>query len=152
MAISAGSTILASDIQAIKDDVDAVTSASLATVTTSETTASTSWTDLSTTGPSVTLTTGTAVLIVVSAIVSNNTAGASSYMGWAISGASTVTPSAFRALLYESSNANDVLKASYVYLQSGLTAGSNTFTAKYQVSAGTGSFERREITVIPLGV
>jgi hypothetical protein len=31
-----------------------------------------------------------------------------------------------------------------------LTAGSNTFTAKYQVTAGTGSFSERRIIVIPL--
>jgi hypothetical protein len=35
-------------------------------------------------------------------------------------------------------------------MATGLTQGSNTFTAKYQVSAGTGTFQWRNITVLAL--
>ena len=42
------------------------------------------------------------------------------------------------------------VQASATYLVSGLTAGSNTFTAKYRVDASTGTFVNRNIIVIPL--
>jgi hypothetical protein len=36
------------------------------------------------------------------------------------------------------------------HLFTGLTAGSNTFTMQYKVGSNTGSFQRRELLVIPL--
>ena len=37
------------------------------------------------------------------------------------------------------------------YIITGLTAGSNVFTAKYRVSANTGTFQNRNISVIDMG-
>ena len=41
-------------------------------------------------------------------------------------------------------------QASYTDLLTGLSAGSTTFTLKYRVTAGTGTFTNRTIAVIPL--
>ena len=41
-------------------------------------------------------------------------------------------------------------QGSATFYVTGLTAGSNTFTAKYRVDAGTGTFANRTIVVIPL--
>lgn len=119
-------------------------------ITTSETTTSTSFTDLATTGPEVTTTTRTTAMVAVGGGTSNSSAGAGCYMGVAVSGASSVSSSVNRAFFAESA-ANDIVQATFVYFQSGLTAGSNTFTAEYRVgSGGTGTWRRRVLTVIPL--
>ena len=118
-------------------------------VTTAETTTSTSFSDLATAGPAVTVTTGTSALVTVSCNILNNTGGAIGFMGYAISGATTVAADQSIALGFESSAAGDQLYASWSHLKSGLTAGSNVFTAKYSVTAGTGTFRYRYITVIP---
>lgn len=151
MAISAGSTILASDIQAIKDDVDAILSGSRAVIATSESTTNTSFTALSTAGPSVTLTTGTMALVIVTARCLNDTAGGFCHMSWQVSGASSIAASDATAFTYESSSAGDQMRASAVHLTAGLTAGSNTFTAQYRVNTGTGTWSNRALIVIPLG-
>lgn len=151
MTIAAGSTILAADVQAIKDDVDAIRSATAAAVNTAETTSSTSFTDLATSGPEVTLTTGTKALIIIAAQLSNDTAGSFCAAAVDISGATTSAAGDTRRLMYESSSANDVLASSWVYVVSGLTAGSNTFTLKYRVNGGTGTFSNRVLSIIPIG-
>jgi hypothetical protein len=120
-----------------------------AVVSTNETSASTSYTDLATGGPAVTVTTGTSALVIVTATAGDATGGAGVYTGYAVSGASTVGASDARALLIPSQGVNN-LGASATYMQTGLTAGSNVFTAKYRVTAGTGSWLNRGITVFPL--
>ena len=123
--------------------------ADAASIATSETTASTSFTDLATAGPSVTLTTGTRVLVIVTCIVHNSTSGAECMVGYDISGASTLGPSSTRSYRATSNAAADVYAGSYVELREGLTAGSNTFKLKYRVDAGTGTFDERRISVVP---
>jgi hypothetical protein len=119
-------------------------------VDTQETTPSTSFTNLTTPGPAVTVTTGTQAIVAVYARLANNTAGAANYMSWEVSGASAISPTANKSYMYESGAANDQIHSCAIFLQTGLTAGSNVFTAKYQVSAGTGTFEHRRIMVVPL--
>ena len=123
-----------------------------ATVATSQTTTSTSFTDLATAGPTVTVTTGTKVLVIVSVYVSaNGTPAARSYMDFAISGATTRAASDTTAYLARTDTNGDIWgRASAANLLT-VTAGSNTFTAKYRVSAGTGTFVDRSIIVIDLG-
>ena len=148
MTIAAGETILASDINAIKDVVDAIVSAAHASVGASETETSTSYDDMTTAGPAVTLTTDTTALVIVSAVMSNSGAN-QTYMSWAVSGASTVAASDAFALSNEGTNR---MRASRMYLVTSLIAGSNTFTSKYKVSGGTGTIGERRIIVFPLGV
>jgi len=125
-----------------------------ATVATSQTTTSGSFTDLTTAGPAVTLTTGTKVLVIVSCS-SKNSDGPSrtAFMDFAVSGATTRSASESTALGLEmlAAEANQFLNASRANLIT-VTAGSNTFTAKYlRQFSGTGTFANRSIIVVDLG-
>lgn len=127
-----------------RDNLNALLTYS-AEVLTSQTTTSTSYTDLATAGPAVTLTTGTKALVIVQSNQSS-TAG-SALMAFAVSGASTIAASDD----YHAQNAStNALSACALISLTGLTAGSNTFTAKYRVSAGTGTYKNRRIAVIPI--
>jgi hypothetical protein len=93
------------------------------------------------------------VLVTVTAELSNSASAAHTYMGFAVSGATTVAASDAQALSFTNqSNASGMtFQASATYRVTGLTAGSNTFTAKYKVSAAsTGTYVNRNIIVIPL--
>ena len=114
----------------------------------SETTASTSFTDLATVGPSVTVTTGTKALVLIGAMRSNTISGGVSLMGFAVSGASTIAASDANSVFQQGTVQESSSKAVYV---DGLTAGSNTFTAKYRATSGTGQFQYRQISVIDMG-
>lgn len=124
-----------------------------ATVATAEGTNSTSYTDLATVGPAVTVTTGTKALVTVSARVWNNSTTDSNFMGFAVSGATTLAAADTFALRWTSPVANEELGASYAVLLTGLTAGSNVFTAKYRVvtAAGSSSWQNRRILVVDMG-
>lgn len=117
-----------------------------AAVLTSETTTSTTYADLATAGPAVTATIGASgkALVIPSAILSN--AGGLALMSFAVSGATTVAATDDTTAR---SGAVSVASAMPV-LVTGLTPGSNTFTAKYRANTATASFERRRLTVIPL--
>ncbi|HTE68645.1 MAG TPA: hypothetical protein VK942_07800 [Actinomycetes bacterium] len=117
-----------------------------ATVATSETTASTSFVDLATPGPAITLETGTTAQVTLT--LSMFSSGSfHTFMGFAVSGASTLAAADIRSLFFVS-NTNPH-RMSATYLVTGLTAGSNTFTAKYRAGAGTGTFHDRNIIVAP---
>lgn len=121
-----------------------------ATVLTAESTGSTTFAALTTAGPTAaSVVTGTQALVIISCQTDNNSAGGVSYMGYDVSGSTTISASDDNSLYFESSAIADQYRASYIDHVT-LTAGTNTFTAKYRVSAGTGTFRRREITVIPL--
>jgi hypothetical protein len=123
-------------------------------VATSETTTSTSFTGLTTAG-AVTVTTGTKALVSLSCVIDNQ-AGTSvlGYMGFAISGATTVAASdeyAHGAKLWVSPG-NFKNKQGAAFLVTGLTAGSNTFTSQFKKGAGdTPAFAERTIAVVNLG-
>lgn len=118
----------------------------------SETTTSTAYADLATVGPDISVTIGASgkALLILGALLQNNTAAAHSFMGFAVSGTSTVVATDNQCLRYQSDDANSAFQGSYVHLVTGLTPGVNTFTAKYRVSAGTGTFNRRSLYVLPL--
>ena len=121
-----------------------------ATVATSQTTTSGTYTDLATAGPAVTLTTGTKALVIVTCQISNDASLGLASMGFAVSGATTIA-AAQTTSLSGRANADFITQASAMYLVT-LTAGSNTFTAKYQrLSLGTSTFSNRVITVIDMG-
>lgn len=121
-----------------------------ATVATSETTTSGSYTDLTTSGPAVTLTTGTKALVLITAQMTNTGGAATeSYVSYAVSGATTIAASDTVAVI-SAVNASGQMRMCSASRPT-LTAGSNTFTMKYQVESGTGTFSNREIIVIDLG-
>lgn len=120
----------------------------------SGTTTATAFTDLdapAAVGPSVTLETGPSALVVVQCQLSNSGAG-SARMAYSVSGATTIAAADARGIGIFGS-AGITLLAAGVALHFGglaLTPGSNTFTAKYRVSSGTGTFTQRRIAVFPL--
>ncbi|MDO8704882.1 MAG: hypothetical protein Q7J84_08050 [Sulfuricaulis sp.] len=118
-----------------------------ATVATSETTTSTSYTDLATGGPAVTLTVGSSgkVLVTVSAEMGSGTA-INVYMDFGLTSGNTRSASDTTAV----HNFEDSRRASSMTLLTGLAAGSTIFTAKYRVTAGTGTFLNRSISVVAL--
>jgi hypothetical protein len=115
-----------------------------------QTTTSTTFDDLATVGPSVTLDTGNRAVVILTTWAENSTAGGICSMAFEISGTTTSAANDARSVVHESGNAGDVQRASAVSLFSSLTPGSNTFTAKYKVSAGTGTFRRRNLAVLAL--
>jgi hypothetical protein len=118
-----------------------------ATVATAQTTSSTSYADLATVGPAVTLVTGTSAIITVCTQTTAD-AAASSRIGYAVSGASTIAATdTTAAVLVVSAAGVPNLTISTTQIITGLTAGTNVFTAKYKVSASTATFTNRSITV-----
>jgi hypothetical protein len=145
LATTAGQLFVSTGVNAI-----AARSPAQADVTTSETTTSSSFTDLTTTGPAVTATTGTRALVFITCQMNNSTANFS-VVGCEVTGASSSSPDDSRSLVQDSTAGNfEDVRATATHLYTGLTAGSNTFTLKYRVGGGTGQFQRRSITVIPL--
>lgn len=112
-----------------------------------ETTASTTFVDLATVGPSVTLVTGTEALVTVTTQASNSSAGQFQIMGVAVSGASSIVADDDHSSVCTSETAGSVNSATWTGRITGLTPGSNTFTAKYRVSSGTATYRRRGIVV-----
>lgn len=122
-------------------------------VSTSETTTSTSYTDLTTTSDTVTATIGSSgmALALVSANLQNNTQASRSYMSFAVSGATTqAAVDSYSIGIGIPAAVANMANHSGSFLVTGLNPGSNTFKAKYRVSATTGTFVDRRIAVIPL--
>jgi hypothetical protein len=118
-------------------------------------TTSSTFVDLTTVN-SVTVTTGTKALVIIKAAINNNgVANVWSNMSFAVSGATTIAASSeYSTSMYHQAANNHVQEASSVFVVTGLTAGSNTFTSKYSNAGGAASdavFERRSISVVNLG-
>lgn len=128
-------------------DLDSRTRPSSDVLATNETTTSTTYTDLATVNrPAVALVTGTAVIVAIRGDVA--CAAAQAYMGFAVSGSTTVAASDAYAIACQST-ATTFTGAGSVFTVTGLTAGTNTFTAKYRATSGTGVFQNRMLTVWP---
>lgn len=131
-------------------DLDRRATITSATVATSQTSTSTTYADLTTSGPAVTVTTGTKAFLVLSALMLNSGANAFAYMSFAVSGATTVAAGDTTALIVQFYAAAAAFRASCGSPVSSLTAGSNTFTAKYKVSSNTGTWQDRSLLVLPV--
>lgn len=148
---SVGDILTASDWNISSNDLTFLAGAAGATVATSQTTTSTSYTNLATVGPAVTVTTGANAIVILTCQAGNTTAAGGVLMAYAISGATTLAAADATALSAQPVGvASANMQLSAVEFQTGLTAGSNTFTAKYRVASGTGTFLNRSIIVIPL--
>lgn len=128
----------------------AIPANSTATVLTEQGTSSTSYTDLATAGPAVTVTTGTKAMVIVTSWIDNaGDAGGSGYMGYAVSGATTIAATDDTAVYHRVWGSSEI-RASAASVVT-LTAGSNTFTAKYKRAVeSTSNFKQRSIIVINL--
>jgi hypothetical protein len=113
-----------------------------------------SYADLGTPGPVVTMVTGTSVIITLSAQTLNNVSGNTTSMAPAVSGATTISAATVAgsfglASQYFSTSNINTGKAATIFL-TGLTAGTNTFTAKYANTNNTGRWFSRNMTVTAL--
>jgi len=106
----------------------------------------TAWAASSGTDPSVTLTTGTKVLIMVSARI--QCVGNYNFCGFEISGATTLAGNdAYSANV---GGVSAYIQSSYIAVHT-VNAGSNTFTMKYRCNtSASGNYQYRSLTVIPL--
>lgn len=118
-------------------------------VSASETTVSTTYADLTTTGPAVTLTTGTRALVWMNCQISNSGASGS-YASHAITGATASAAVDSTAIIADQPTGGGLPRYGTCDLRTGLTAGVNTFTMQYRVTAGTGTFQKRRIVVMGL--
>ena len=124
-----------------------------ATVATAESTTSTSYVAL-TTALAVTVTTGTKALVSIGSRFGNGaTTNTSQYMGFAVSGASTIAASDQYAIGYQyfGSSVNYQPVQNGTFLVTGLTAGSNTFSTRYKTNGDSLAFTNRIISVVDLG-
>ena len=119
-------------------------------VATSESTTSTSYTSLATSS-SVTLTTGTKALVIMSfgnGYISPNT---TMYQSVVVSGATTLAAADYWSLA-GLSNADSYPSGTAIIVLTGLTAGSNTFSARYRIGgSGQANFGQRQFLVMNLG-
>jgi hypothetical protein len=124
-------------------------------VSTVQSTSSTSYVAL-TTAQAVTLTTGTKVMVAITASVLTTgvTTNRFGRFAYAISGATTkASADAQSAIIYNRSTIVDSGQPETVcavYFET-VTAGSNTFTMQYKVNADSCTFENRQLLVIDLG-
>lgn len=123
-----------------------------ASVATGQTTATTtSYGDLATVGPTCgPLTCGTQAFVSISSYIANGTSGGGGLMSYGITGASAIVADDSRAIRLISSSAGETQRVGITVLQTGITAGSNTFTAKYTTpTGGTATFTSRHMGVLP---
>jgi hypothetical protein len=121
-----------------------------ATDTGAGSTTSSTYTDLDSPanpGPAVTVVTGTSALVYVHGSLSNTGTG-SVRMAYDTSGATTLAAADNRGI-GQATAGGDVVVCSAIHFETNLTPGTNTFTAKYRVSASQGNYGSRRIGVIP---
>lgn len=101
------------------------------------------------TTPAVTITTGTKAYVHIYGYVSVDTNSQTAYMTFDVSGATTAAANDNRALAAPRFTSAFAQQAGMTVLVTGLTAGSNIFECKYRVTGGTGTFDRRRISIQP---
>lgn len=119
----------------------------------SDDTTSTSYTNLANAGPAVTVTSGPHALVWFSCQLVNS-GSTNTLMNYDVSGATTDTAAGDDGRSIEldggSGGFNDEMSKWGVCDLQTTNAGVNTFTSKYRVTGGTGTFRRRRINVLPL--
>lgn len=120
-----------------------------AVVATQETTTSTSYTDLATVGPEVThvVPASGEVKVTIRCGASNGNSNAYAFASVALSGGNTVAASDDFCWSNRDDGTTSYIETAQVLVLTGLTPGSTTFTMKYKVNAGTGTYYRRAILV-----
>jgi hypothetical protein len=116
-------------------------------ITTTETCSSATYADLATVGPTVTIRTGITALVTVSATIDTSAATRGGTMSFAVSGATTISAVDANGVFVYSLDGDVFVAASRTYLLTGLTAGVNTFTAKYKQQGGNVNILRRSLSI-----
>lgn len=115
------------------------------------TTSSTSYADLSGSfGPTVTVDTGTRALVMYRVAMSTNTTGQSCTVSFEVTGDSSVPAQDKRGITIDGVDSGNTLSIAGMDLTDLVTPGTNTFTLKYKVSGGVGTFSNRQLIVLPL--
>jgi hypothetical protein len=96
---------------------------------------------------SVTVTTGTTALVQCGYVARNSADGMTTFVSVSVSGATTIAATTDGALAGSVAGANKILTSGLTYVQTGLTAGTNTFTMNYTGDAGTKGFINRSLVV-----
>ena len=119
---------------------------------TAQETTETDFADLGTIGPQITCVTGTRAIYFVTAQTYNLTGDRATYMGVEVTGASDIAPDDNNSLIIDGLTQTQLntMRATAVYVENGLTAGTNTFTCKYKVNEGTGHWSNRQLVVMAL--
>lgn len=151
-AAISGSKLADSSVTADKLDLGADSETQENTGTTTSTSFTATLSGTPGTNPSVTVDIGDngLALVILTANIANSTANTAVRMGFAMSGANTVAASDAACMQHADPTASSPEQGSWGKLFTGLTPGSTTFTLQYRVSAGTGTFLNRSISVIPL--
>lgn len=102
------------------------------------------------TAVSVSVDTGTAAIVCMSAELNQATAGQVTFMSYRISGATTVAASDTWAAYLHSPSASVGGTPTRVRRHTGLNAGTNVFEVQARVSGGTGTIAKIDLTVTPL--
>jgi hypothetical protein len=97
-------------------------------------------------GPGFPINSGVKALVVFHCRQSTSVAGTNVWTSVAVSGASTIAASDSWAT---SVDVTGQLFHGLSYVETGLTAGVNTFQMQYRVSGGTGTFATRRLNVVP---
>jgi hypothetical protein len=95
---------------------------------------------------SVSVSTGNRALVSIYANFNNSVNGNRTWMSFDTSGATTVAATDFFSIDH---SFNGGMRWGATFHITGLTPGTNTFTLRYRVTAGTGTFSVRRIAVIP---
>lgn len=100
------------------------------------------------TNPSITIVTGTAALVTISAEMYVSGGAGNIWTSIDVSGASTIAAiNQYGVTASFGAAASTYSTYSRTFLMTGLTAGANTFTLSYKVSASTGNVANRGLTV-----
>ena len=135
-------------------DLDRRTSPVASVVATDQGTASDTYVDLATVGPAVTVVIGATGKALVSTFsrLRNDTAGGASHMSYSYSGATVRNAGDDFSLTFNSAAAGAEVRMGGTFLDTGLTAGSTTITAKYRRGlGGTAYATGRYLQATPLG-
>lgn len=108
--------------------------------------------NLATVGPQITCTTGSRAMYFVTAQTYNLTSYGATYMAVEVTGSSSIAPSKGNALVVDGMNQTqqNTFRCTAVFVETNLTPGSNTFTAKYCVNGNTGRWQNRQLVVMAL--
>lgn len=136
----------------VSDGANSITTRQFKTaaVTAEQTTSSSSYTNLATSGPSVTIKTGTVVIVMMIAMMGNDSASSATQCSYSISGATTRSASDNWFMTSDglaAAGPNDNLRTNAVAHATTVNAGWNTFTMKYKCTSGTARFSQRQLII-----
>jgi hypothetical protein len=87
--------------------------------------------------------------VLFSSRIGNSLTNGAAEVSVAVSGASSVAANANWSIKLDGIASTNNLRNGCAHMFSGLTPGTNTFTMKYLVGSGTGTFAARELIVLP---